>query len=410
VTNHQSIATITAILSQIVQGFAASAVDGAGVTMQRPDSAPTAGTEGASSSRVNLFMFQASFDPTFRNADLPTRDRGGQAVQRPRAALQLHYLLSFYGEENVLAPQRMLAAVIAGLHGRPWISMEHAAAFVAANQGNNSSFHYLADSRLAEQGESVRLTPDSLNLEELSKLWSVFFQVPYALSIAYKASVVLVDAPDTPHPRLPVRIPVIDVRADHSPIVVAAVRAEGAASGAPIFASSTLAISGSGFAGKDLVVRIDGVPTPTSPASPTALLFDLSGRGLRAGSRVLQVARLAGAASNPVRFALRPRVTAVSMVDVDGVPGRAIQVDSDVTIGADQSVEVLLQQRNGERTSLTLTVPRRDADSSRVQVPRSELPNGTFLVRLRIDGVESELESSDAPSDWSYTGPALVLT
>ena len=32
-----------------------------------------------------------------------------------------------------------------------------------------------------------------MNLEELSKLWSVFFQTPYALSIAYQASVVLIE-------------------------------------------------------------------------------------------------------------------------------------------------------------------------------------------------------------------------
>jgi hypothetical protein len=45
--------------------------------------------------------------------------------------------------------------------------------------------------------ERIKLTPLTLSLEDLSKLWSVFFQVPYALSIAYEASVVLIE-PSTP--------------------------------------------------------------------------------------------------------------------------------------------------------------------------------------------------------------------
>jgi hypothetical protein len=47
------------------------------------------------------------------------------------------------------------------------------------------------------QIENVKLTPISLSLEELSNLWSVFFQVPYALSVAYEAAAVLIE-PGTP--------------------------------------------------------------------------------------------------------------------------------------------------------------------------------------------------------------------
>jgi Pvc16 N-terminal domain len=325
-TNHQSVATVTAILSQVVQGFAASAIDGAVVTMQRPDAVPTSGAD-STKSRVNLFLFQVNFDATFRNSDLPTRDRSAQLVQRPRAALQLHYLLSFYGAETALVPQRMLAAVVAGLHAQPWISMQRAAAFVSENQDPSDTFHYLADSLLAEQKESVRLTPDSLNLEELSKLWSVFFQVPYALSIAYKASVVLVDASsELPRSVLPVRIPVVDVGAKHR------------------------------------------APDPTV---------------------------------SPVE---RQRVVSAQFHSLTG----SIRVQSDQPILASSRVEVLLDGRGGAR-GFVLSVPPRSTDDALMSVPRGEVPPGTYLVRLRVNGVESVLLTDRAPSDWVYSGPEVIL-
>ena len=44
---------------------------------------------------------------------------------------------------------------------------------------------FLTTSNLADAVEQIKFTPMALSLEELSKLWSVFFQAPYALSVAY---------------------------------------------------------------------------------------------------------------------------------------------------------------------------------------------------------------------------------
>ena len=262
-TNHQSVATVTAMLSQLVQGYAGGAIEGAAVTMQRPDAVPVGGTD-AVTNRVNLFLFQAAFDPTRRNDDLATRDSSGRVLQRPKIALELHYLLSFYGDETVLAPQRMMAAVVAGLHARPILSMERAAAFIAEAKTTGAAFEYLADSNLPEQRADVRLVPAALNLEELSKLWSVFFQVPYALSVAYKAAVVVVEADEEMRSTLPVRVPVVTVAGDHTPIAIASVQPKGGGATAPVFANTVLAVAGSGFVGNGLVARLDGARR-TSP-------------------------------------------------------------------------------------------------------------------------------------------------
>ena len=52
----------------------------------------------------------------------------------------------------------------------------------------------LAGSNLHEAVEQVRFSPLSLSLEDQSKLWSVFFQTPHAVSVAYQASVVLIES------------------------------------------------------------------------------------------------------------------------------------------------------------------------------------------------------------------------
>ncbi len=68
-----------------------------------------------------------------------------------------------------------------------------------------TSIPELEDSDLAEQVERSVSRRCGLSLEDLSRLWSVFFQVPYKLSLAYQASVVLIDAEVPPQPALPVR-------------------------------------------------------------------------------------------------------------------------------------------------------------------------------------------------------------
>lgn len=52
----------------------------------------------------------------------------------------------------------------------------------------NPAYGYLGKSNLGEAIELVKFTPLPLSLEELSKLWSVFFQTPYTLSVAYQGT------------------------------------------------------------------------------------------------------------------------------------------------------------------------------------------------------------------------------
>jgi hypothetical protein len=190
-SNSLAIATVTTSLAQIVRAAAQSVVNGAEVVTGRPDPNATPGH------RIHLFLYQVSPNGAMRNNDLPTRSSDGKIVTRPTVALDLHYLLAFYGSEADFETQRMLGAVVRDLHARPILSRQMIFDAIASQQ-------FLSGSNLADAVEQVKFTPLVVSLEEMSKLWSVFFQTPYALSIAYQASVVLIESEEAAEPALPV--------------------------------------------------------------------------------------------------------------------------------------------------------------------------------------------------------------
>ena len=189
-----AVADLTAALKALVS----DAVGTADVTSTRPGaSSPAAGPA------VNVFLYGVTPNGTRRNDRVPTRRDDGSFAQRPQVALDLHYLLSFYGDESALEPQQLLGRAVRALQSTPTIRLP------------------------GVEAEVVRLTPSALSLEELSKLWSVFFQTPYALSVAYEASVVLIEGEETPVRPLPVRDRSLRLVPFNQPFVARVVSAAG---------------------------------------------------------------------------------------------------------------------------------------------------------------------------------------
>ncbi|HTZ40406.1 MAG TPA: DUF4255 domain-containing protein [Syntrophales bacterium] len=190
-SNALAIATVTTALAQIVRTAAQSVVNGADVLTGRPDPAATP------AHRIHLFLYQVSPNGAMRNNDLPTRSSDGKVVTRPTVALDLNYLLAFYGSETELETQRMLGAVARDLHSRPLLTRSMIQSAIASQP-------FLSGSNLADAIEQVRFTPLAVSLEEMSKIWSIFYQIPYALSIAYQGTVVLIESDEAVQPALPV--------------------------------------------------------------------------------------------------------------------------------------------------------------------------------------------------------------
>jgi hypothetical protein len=190
-SNQLAIATVTTAVAQIIRTAAQSAVAGADVLTERPDPAPLA------QPRVRLFLYHVVPNAALRNNDLPARTADGTLTNRPAVALDLRYLLAFYGTETDLEPQRMLGAVVRDLHARPVLTRTMISDAILSQP-------FLTGSNLADSIEQVKIVPLTLEYDELSKLWSIFFQTPYALSVAYQASVVIIESDDLVVTPLPV--------------------------------------------------------------------------------------------------------------------------------------------------------------------------------------------------------------
>ncbi len=152
---------------------------------------------------LNVFLYQVTPNTSMRGNDLPTRASDGTLVKRPAAALDLHYLISAYGDETKLVGQRLIGSVVRTLHEIPILPKD-----VIEQAGE---LPHLAGSDLAEAVQRVRFTPTVMDIDETSKLWGMLYQTPYSLSVVYQASLVFIDGRDQPVPAKPVERPEVRV-------------------------------------------------------------------------------------------------------------------------------------------------------------------------------------------------------
>lgn len=152
---------------------------------------------------ISVFLYQVTPNTSRRNDDLPTRAADSTLVKRPAAALDLHYVISAYGDEKELVGQRLLGSVVRTLHEIPILPKD-----VIEQAGERP---YLAGSDLVESAQRVRFTPTVMDVDETSKLWGMLYQTPYALSVVYQAALVLIDGRQTPVPGRPVERPEVRV-------------------------------------------------------------------------------------------------------------------------------------------------------------------------------------------------------
>ena len=426
-SNYLAIATVTAALGQTISPAVQSAVSGAKITTQRPDKAATATPDP----HVNLYLYQVVPNTAWRNADLPTRRSDSTLVQRPQTALNLHYLLTFFGEETELVPQRLLGSTASVLHARPVLTREAIGRLIQNIQQNPNHIHpFLIDSDLAEQVELVKFALLPLNLEELSKLWSIFFQTPYSLSVAYQASVVLIEEEETPQAALPVRAPKLYVVPFRQPVIEQAIAEEGADQ--PIVAGSTLVIRGQRLRGDVTQVRVGGVEV--EPASEdvgdtriSLPLSSLPAGSLRAGVQGVQVVHLMmmgdpptlhrGFESNVAAFVLRPTVT------VEAPNATEVTVTFNPEVGRTQRVVLMLNEFNppsdrAPRAYSFKAPPDNGIEDEEVDetpaitFPITGVEPGEYLVRVQVDGAESTLTvdtDPDSPTFNQYIDPQVTI-
>jgi len=407
-SNFLAIATVTAVLTSRIETLLdANGLTGFNVEGDHPN--------GDSNPGVYLKLYRVVPNPALYPADTPTRRADGSMIQQPQLAIDLHYLLSFVGDSGTFDAERLAGLVMLDLHARPVLTANAIANYVETLEAD----HVLQSADLADQIELVRFTPIPMTTEEMSRVWGLLNQSFYGLTVAYQASVVLLDLEIPAITALPVGN--VAVRA----FAAALPRIRGIRSSAvnqPVVElGQDLILHGSGFIGEStwlqLGEEIFEVPRDSNLRSDRIVFPITAALGIPLGAITVQVvhrvnlghgssdAYRTAAESNTAVFALVPNVTMASPNPVSTAEGIEVNLAVVPTPAAEQTVELLLDEVGGDHRHRTSTRWRVDGD--RIIFALEPLPAGQWLVRLRVDGVVSLLRRDSATG--RYNDPMLTV-
>jgi len=300
-SNFRAIATVTATLQSVLQAAVHTDVPGAGVSTVRPSDAANGNLPAT---RVNLSSIRSrrTRTATISTCRLAAAGRpGAAAADRARSALSDELLRRRRPRSSRSGCSEARSAL---LHSQPLITRAQIEAAIA-----DAGKPFLANSDLADQPELVRFTPAPMSLEELSRLWSVMLQVHYVLSVAYKASVVLVEraahAAAEPATRA-VNLAAVPMR---QPFILKVLAQAG--EGVPITPGSAVEIDGANLGGPAIEVDIDGAAVALSSAQADRIALTLPAT-LAAGPHSVQVPRASRSARTAARVRRLRRISACS--------------------------------------------------------------------------------------------------
>lgn len=347
---------------------------------------------------INIFMYRTTYNQGWVNQSLPSRNHAGEVLTKPKLGLDLYYILSCYGSDNLFG-EMMLGYAMQVLHDNPIMARQfitNELNDLAANPGN--TFDSVVASHLADQLEMIKIVPDAVNTEELSRLWTSF-SAKYRLSTFYKVSVVLIESETPDRIVLPVEKPMIYVRPFSEPEITE-LMALSSLNAHPhdillIKPGDFLRIRGSSLLGDTTEVRINGqMATITGSPSNEELIVTLPS-GLTPGLQSVQITHKMklgdpavdhkGMDSNVKAFILNPFISNITR------NAGTISLDSASPFDAEQEVHLLL---NEQLPPASTNAPNNYVfefshaglpNPGTISVPVAGVAPGDYIVRLKID-------------------------
>jgi Pvc16 N-terminal domain len=416
-SNALAIAATTAVMRQMLQrrfdtANLAAVLGQVTVSALPPDRIVT-GTQETST--LNVFLYQVTPNPGWRNVELASRDASGARLTRQPLALDLHYMLSAYGQQDLHA-EIILGFGLQVLHEFPVLTRELIQQVFSGNLSNLMAL--LATSGLAQQEELIKITPQLLTTEELSKLWTGF-QDRYRPTAAFLATVVLIRTDEAVPSGPPVRKPLVVVQPLLKPTITSVEPQM-----VPTGAHMQVALRGEQLLAPGAQVVINGPPgvDPDVGSTPTQVSVTLpadTAAGL-ATVRIVQPVVLGepglphnGVESNIALLMVQPAIrnkAGTSDPDVTFSAGAATVV-VDPPVGRKQQAVLLLNQIGPPpRLSFSLAANSRDQDpnptTNTLVFARAGVPSADYLMRVQVDGAESPLA---VDANGTYAGPRVHM-
>jgi hypothetical protein len=419
-----AVAGVTAVLKSMLTNALTST--GVNTAFQTPASvsalSPDLVTTGPEEQpQLNLFMYYTSVNTSYRNADLPSRDRAGNRVSNPPLALNLHYLMSAYGKSE-LDPEILLAWAMQIFYENPVLTRQTVQSLLTAlatAPGATPEMQAVAQTSLASQFELIKITPESLSNEEISKLWMAF-DAHYRPTTSYQVSVVLIQESQPFKSNLPVQSRRVLAQPMQGPFIDS-VLPQVVATG------DVLTISGRGFIGDtptDTMVSFDGgKPVPADSLQGNVLTIAIPA-GLQAGVRSVQVIRNVsfgtpgdphkGFSSEAALYQLRPTISGLTPnVPLPVTTGTPLVINVKPNVGrtqraalfiGDYAIQIDSRPAGAPDSSPALTFP------IPASFPHTNPPTALPL-RLQVDGVDSLLtldQQSASPTFGQFLPQAQV--
>ena len=438
------IASVTHVLKDLLNNGlidhnVSDAVQGSiAVTALPPDKIDT--TLKDEPSQLNLFMYHVTYNQGWRNVGQPAFNQKGERVSNPPLAIDLHYFLTAYGSEE-LHTDILLGYGMQLFHETMVLDREAIRRSIAPPSllldGGGSlpdSLKLLSTSGLAEQAEQIKITPEVLSIEDISKLWAAF-GAKYRPTAAYKVTVVLIESSKSTKPSLPVINRNIYVKPFKRP-VIENIKSQ-SAPGQPvvenqkILSGYRLFLAGKHFNNEIVGINIDGTELDTVAAGlivdDTALSFDLPA-DLKAGIHEVQVVHPVLMGSPPVEhngvmsssatFVLSPQITdspvASGISESDGLVSATLTFTINPGVYTGQKVVLLLNELNAAKPAASysfslspavLLSPPQPLEDISIKI--TGVKKAIYLVRIQVENTDSPLNRN---SSGEFISPELDLT
>lgn len=188
-----AIAAITSVLkdlldNRLVQRGVTESVGDVAVTAIPPDRVQAGAGER---SQLNLFLYRVTPRTTWRRQEPCSASADG--TDRPPLALDLHYLLTAYGEHDFEA-EILLGYAVQLLHETRSLTREAIRSGLGtASNGLSGPRSALSAATLGDQVQEITISPEFLTMEESARLWSTL-QARYRPSVAYRVSTAIIEA------------------------------------------------------------------------------------------------------------------------------------------------------------------------------------------------------------------------
>jgi hypothetical protein len=384
-----------------------------------PDRVVTSGT--GAGSKLNLFLYNVARNVGWANLGLPSRDARGNRVDNPVLGVDLYYLLTAYGAQDFDA-EVLLGGAMQVLHDTPGLDRDEIRTVLGTGVNLPKNIQFCG---LADQAESIRISPLPMSTEEIVRLWSAF-QSNYRPSVAYLVTVVLLQSAKTARKALPVRGRNLYARTFRQPRIDRVERADDPLGA--ITADATVRIYGANLETPTARLLVNGIDLsagitlrgpnrldftlqqPPGSQWPAGLCPGIAGLQLLAPELMGTPPVAHGAVeSNLLAFLLAPTITATKI-------SGGVRVKSDIAIGKDQRVNLLLNELGAppDRPARGYTfgapagngVTGNAVATNTIDIPVAGVSAGSYLVRVQVDGVESPLT---VDNNGVYAKPNVTL-